>query len=216
LSTRNYALILLLLAAPALHGCFPVIATGMFAGALVATDRRTSGMILEDEGIELRVAHGINQKYRENSHVNVSSFNRNVLLTGEAANEEMRHDIEAIANAQDNVRSVVNEVVIAGNSSYASRANDSLLSSKVRARFIGEDKFPVTAVKIVTENGVVYLMGLVSTKEGEDAAAIASTTSGVQKVVKVFEFIPAEKITDHVEKPADKTAKPDESADKNK
>jgi len=167
------------------------MATGVVGTGLVVTDRRTSGAQLEDEGIELRASHAIDEKYGDRVHVNASSFNRNLLLTGEVPDQTVRKDVEAIARATANVRSVINETAIAGNSSLSERTNDAYLTTKVRARFLADanGRFSPVQVSITSEAGVVYLMGLVTHAEGDAATNIASTTAGVRRVVKVFEYI---------------------------
>lgn len=180
--------LLLLAVIPALQGCFPVLATGVGAGALMAGDRRTSGAYIEDQGIELKASSLIEDKFRDKVHVNVTSYNRIVLLTGEAPDDTMKHEAEQLARDVANVRSVSNEVAIAGLSSFSSRSNDTFITSKVKGRMIDAQKFQAHHVKVVTENGVVYLMGLVTRKEAEDATEITRTTSDVKKVVKIFEY----------------------------
>ena len=188
--TRRACLAATLLATlPALQGCFPVIAAGAGATALVAADRRSSGAYLEDQGLELKVGNRIDERFKDKVHVNVTSFNRNVLLTGEAPDAATRAELEKITLGVPNVRGVTNEVQQAGITSLSSRGNDTYLTSKVKARFIDANKFPAYMVKVVTEAGTVYLLGLVTQKEGDDAAQIASTTGGVQKVIRVFEYL---------------------------
>lgn len=174
---------------PALSGCFPLAATGAAATAYVAADRRTAGTVIDDETIELKASNRISEKLGNQVHVDVTSYNHVVLLTGEAPTEALKAEAEKIARGLPNVRNVVNEIQIAGPSSLASRSNDALITSKVKARFIDANKFSPNYVKVVTENGVVYLLGLVTHKEAEDAVQIARTTGGVRKVVKVFEYI---------------------------
>jgi len=184
-------MVLLALAAavPALQGCIPLIAGGAVGAALVATDRRTSGTILEDERIEVASTREINIKYLDNSHVNVTSFDRTVLLTGEVHDDQIKADVEKIVRGQPNVKNVMNELSVSGNSSITSRSSDTLITGKVKARFASENRFAPNHVKVVTESGIVYLMGMVTPQEGADAAEIASNTSGVLKVVKAFEYI---------------------------
>ncbi len=184
-------LILVVVTLPALQGCFPLVATGMVGTGLVVADRRTSGAQLEDQGIEFRANHAINEKYGDKVHVNVTSFNRNLLLTGEVPDEESRKGVEALAHATTNVRAVVDEIAVAGGSSFSERANDTYLGTKVRARMAADanGQFSPVHISVTTEDSVVYLMGLVTHAEGDAASAIASTTSGVRRVVKVFEYI---------------------------
>ena len=179
-----------LAAAGTLQGCIPLAVTGMGAAALMATDRRSSGMYLEDENIEWRVFARLRGEFPA-AHVNATSFNRRVLLTGEAPSEEMKKKVEDAVRGVLNVREVVNELQVAGASSLASRGNDSLVTSNVKARMVNNQKFATNHVKVVTEANVVYLMGLVTRDEGEAAASIARTTQGASEVVKVFEYIQA-------------------------
>jgi osmotically-inducible protein OsmY len=162
-------------------------ATG--SGSYSSEDRRTTGMFIEDEAIELKSSRRIHQQFGNNVHINVTSYNRMVLLTGEAPTAVIKTDIEKLVMGVDNVRRIFNEIAVAGNTSLASRSNDTLITSKVKARFIAERKFQINHVKIVTENAVVYLLGVVTRQEADSAAQIASSTSGVRKVVKVFEYL---------------------------
>jgi osmotically-inducible protein OsmY len=177
------------LASSTLTACFPLVATGMITGALVAADRRTSGIVLEDNNSGFRIGNRISAKYGADAHVNVHSFNRIVLLTGEVHSEEIRKGVEEIAQGAENVRSVVNEVVVGPISALADRAGDSLLAQKIRTRYIGDGHFPANIVATVVERKEVFLMGMVTPQEAEDITRIASTTSGVDRVVKVFEYI---------------------------
>lgn len=185
-------LLALLLASvfPLLHGCAPLVIGGAAAGGvMVAQDRRTVGTVTEDEGIELKTAGRISERYRDGVHVNVTSFNRSVLLTGEVPDAATRTEIERIARGVENVRNVYNETVVSGVTSFTARSNDGIITSKVKGRFVDAGKFNALHVKVVTENNVVYLMGLVKRQEAADATEIARTTSGVQKVVRVFEYL---------------------------
>ena len=189
LTRRACLAALLVTALPSLSGCFPVLVAGAGTTALIAADRRSSGAIVEDEGLGLKVSNRIDERFKDKVHVNVTSYNRNVLLTGEAPDAATRAELEQITQGVPNVRGVTNEVQQAGISSLVSRSNDTYLTSKVKARFIDANKFPVYRIKVVTEAGTVYLLGLVTQQEADDAAQIASTTSGVQKVIRVFEYI---------------------------
>ena len=184
-------LFLIALTLPALQGCFPLVATGMVETGLVVADRRTSGAQLEDQGIEFRASHAISERYGDRAHINVTSFNRNLLLTGQVPDQETRKGVEALARATTNVRAVIDETTVAGSSSFSERANDSYLSAKVLARMAADanGQFSPVHVSVTTEDSVVYLMGLVTHAEGDAASNIASTTSGVRRVVKVFEYI---------------------------
>lgn len=181
----------LILCLPFLAGCVPMFAIGTAAGTgtYISEDRRTSGMFIEDEGIELKGSRRIYQQFGNTVHINVTSYNRIVLLTGEAPNATIKADIEKLMMGVDNVRKIYNEIAVAGNTSLASRSNDTLITSTVKARFLAERKFQINHVKIVTENKVVYLLGVVTRQEADNAAQIASSTAGVGKVVKVFEYL---------------------------
>jgi len=175
-----------------LPGCAPVVAGGAAAGGLMAADRRTSGAYVEDQGIEIKAESRISEKLGDKIHVNVTSFNRNVLITGEAIDENTKQAAESIVKNIENVRSVTNDLIIAGASSMSSRSNDSYITSKVKTRMVTENRFPANYVKVVTENSTVYLMGMVTRQEADDAVEIARGTDGVQKVVKVFEYVVVE------------------------
>ncbi|WP_142808635.1 BON domain-containing protein [Tepidiphilus olei] len=196
-SLRRSTLALLVLAVATilpLSGCFPLMAGGAAVTASVASDRRTTGAIVDDEGIEWKVSDKIARQLGDRVHIDVTSYNRIVLLTGEAPREEDRALAERLARETENVRDVVNEIQIASPSSLGSRMNDANITAQVKARFVNQSKgaFAPNHVKVVTENGVVYLMGLVTRREADAAAQIARTTSGVRKVVRVFEYIPEE------------------------
>jgi osmotically-inducible protein OsmY len=171
-----------------LPGCFPLVATGIGTAALVADDRRTAGIMVEDESIENKILLRVEQRHSANVHLNVTSFNRIVLLSGEAPSAEVRADIERIARGVENVRNVQNELSIAQPTTLMLRSNDSVLTSQIKARFVDANKFRANHVKVVTENSVVYLMGMVKRQEAQDASEIARTTGGVHRVVRVFEY----------------------------
>ena len=183
----NY--LLLAAALGALQGCFPVVATGVGTGALMAADRRTTGTYIEDESVEDKAMSQINTKYKNAIHVNVTSFNRYVLITGEAPNEETKTGVAQIVAGIPNVKAASNELVVSGPTSFTSRSSDSIITADVKLRFLNNKAFQADHVKVITENGTVFLMGLVYHKEAEAATEIASTTSGVQRVVKVFEYL---------------------------
>lgn len=180
---------LISLSLPALQGCVPAVATGVGAGALMIVNRRPGETYLADEAIEIRSLNRINEKFGDKVHVNVTSYNMKVLLTGEVPDAGIKADLEKAIAGVTNVKGITNEVQIAGISSFSARSNDTYITSKVKARFIDANKFQVNHVKVVTEAGTVFLLGLVTRKEGDDAAEIARTTAGVKKVVRVFEYI---------------------------
>lgn len=179
----------LLVAAPILSGCAPLVVGGAAAtGVVVAEDRRTVGTITEDQAIELKTANRIDEQLK-NAHVNVTSYNRMVLLTGEVPSATAKAAAEKAAQAVDNVRSVYNELVVGPNSALSARANDTYLTSVVKARFVDAQRFSPVHVKVVTEAGVVYLVGLVTRKEADAATEVARTTRGVRRVVRMFEYL---------------------------
>ena len=186
-------LLLSLLAAGALAGtlsaCAPLIVGGAVVGGLVATDRRTSGAQLEDEGIELRAASRVREALGDRAHVNLTSYNRQVLLTGEVPNDAARQQVEQIVSRVENVRSVVNELAVLGNTTLTQRSNDVLITGKVRASLVDAKDLYAGAFKVVTERGTTYLMGRVTQREADRATAITRTVGGVQKVVRIFEII---------------------------
>jgi len=186
---RQSRLLCLLVLSAVLQGCFPVLATGVGSGALMATDRRSSGIYIEDEAIENKALARIGEQFKQRVHVNVTSFNRKVLLTGEVPDEATRAGIGKTAAAVENVRDVHNATVVALPSSLTSRSNDALLTSKVKLNFTNNKRFSPNHVKVVTENEVVYLLGLVKRAEADAASEIASTTGGVRKVVRMFEYL---------------------------
>jgi len=172
----------------ALTGCAAAVVGGAAAGGyLVGEDRRTAAVLADDEGIELRAANRVSEKY-PSAHVNATSYNRMVLLTGEAPTAEAKADIERITREVPNVRGTVNELTVAPATTLSSRANDSYITSKVKARFVDNGVFNPIHVKVVTEDGIVYLLGIVKKPEADRATEIARTTSGVRRVVRVFEY----------------------------
>lgn len=187
---RLAILVLIALSTPLLSGCFGLAATGIVATALSVDDRRTTGIQVEDQSIEWKSAARIREQFKD-VHVNAISFNLSVLLVGQVPSEEVKKQVEDAVRGVPNVRNVTNELVVAGNTSLAARGNDGLVTSNVKARLVGKDKVSPNHIKVVTENGVVYLMGLVTQSEAEAATEIARTTAGVSRVVKVFEYIAA-------------------------
>jgi len=175
--------------AASLSGCFPIVAGGVGVGAMMADDRRTSGIYIEDERIEIRVQADVG-KLGDKVHVNATSFNRVVLLAGEVPDEATKAKAEKLAAGIDNVKRVQNELAVAPPSTLGERSNDVYITTRVKARFLSESKkrFSPNHVKVTTEMAIVYLMGLVSRDEAAAAAEIAAGTPGVKRVVKVFEY----------------------------
>ena len=181
---------LLVCLAPFLQSCIPLlIGAGVGAGVAVGEDRRTSGTILEDQTIEVKARNRIEEKYKDQGNVSVTSFNRYVLISGQAPTEEMKTDLAVVVLEVPGVRNVQNEIVVGGNSSVTSRASDTLLTSRVKARLAQNKDVGASHVKVVSEAGAVFLMGLVTRAEAESAAQTAATTSGAQRIVKVFEYL---------------------------
>ena len=179
-----------MLAAALLQGCVPVMVAGAVGGtALVATDRRSVGAQADDEAIELKISNAINSQYGESVHAIATSYNGVVLLSGEVPTPEIFSSIGNLAKNTDKVRIVHNELAVGPNADMSVRSNDTFITSKVKTRFVEANKFSTTHVKVVTQRGIVYLMGLVRRDEGDAAAQIASTTTGVVRVVKLFEYI---------------------------
>ncbi len=178
---------------PALSGCFGAAVVGVGAGALLIADRRPTETYLTDEGIEVRSGTRIKERFGDKVHVNVGSFNRSALLTGEVPDAAAKAEVEKIVSGVPNLKSISNELQIAGISSLGSRSNDAYITSKVKARFVDANKFAVNHVKVITEAGTVYLLGLVTRQEADAAVEIARTTGGVLKVVRVFEIVSDEK-----------------------
>lgn len=172
-----------------LAGCPAVVLTGAGVGVIAAEDRRTIATQTEDESIELKTLSRVSERVSDRVHLNVTSYNRLVLLTGEVPNDKVRAEVERIARSVENVRSVSNELTIGPPTSLTSRANDSYVTSKVKARFVDSQKFNPIHVKVVTENQTAFLLGLVKRTEAQDAVQITRTTEGVKKVVRVFEYL---------------------------
>jgi osmotically-inducible protein OsmY len=175
-----------------LQGCVAVVAGGMVAGAMATTDRRTLGAQTEDKAIAVKVDTHLPRIVGDAGHVNVNSYNRKVLLTGEVRDEAMKRAVENEVRAVANVDNVMNELEIAGPSSYTSRSSDALITSKVKLSLADKKTVSANSFKVVTERGNVYLMGLVTQREGNIAADIAKGVSGVMRVTKMFEYISEE------------------------
>ena len=175
--------------AAGLSACAPLVVGGAVMGGMMATDRRTTGTQVEDEGIELRAVNRIRETLGDRAHVNVTSFNRQVLLTGEVPTAQDRATVDQIVAGVNNVRSVVNDLAVMPSTSLGQRSNDVLITGKVRASFVDAKDVFASAYKVVTERNVVYLMGLVTPREATRATEIARGVGGVSKVVRVFEMI---------------------------
>lgn len=204
---RTSALLAALAAATALSACAPLLVGGAIVGSsMVAIDRRTSGTQIDDQTIEIRANKRINDTIGDRGGVAVTSYNRIVLLTGSVPTEADKAAVARVVGAIDNVRSVVDEVSVGPGASFGERSKDTLLTSKVKASFVDAKDIQVNAFKVVTERGVVYLMGRVTEREANRAAEIARGVSGVVKVVKVFEIVTEAELNDlQTKAPAAKT-----------
>jgi len=180
----------LITALPMLQGCVPaVIATGAAAGVMSAHDRRSTGVQTDDETTEWKAAQRVPEKFKAFSHLNFTSYNRRVLITGEVPNEEAKAIIGEETAKVEGVKAVFNEAAIAPASPLGNRSNDSYITSKLKARLVDSNQLSANHVKVVTENTVAYLMGIVTEREAKVAVQIARTTDGVRKVVNVMEVV---------------------------
>ena len=170
--------------------CVPLAVTGAVAGtAWVATDRRTTASQLDDQVIEDKSVLALNERFKGEAHVNVTSYNGVALLTGEVPAESAKTDAEQVVRSTPKVRAVQDDLVVGSVSSLETRTNDTIITSKVKARFVEANKFQINVVKVVTERGTVYLMGAVRRDEADAATEIARTTSGVERVIRIFEYL---------------------------
>ena len=173
---------------PFLQGCFPLLAVGIGASAVMTADRRSNGAYIDDESIEWKTRDAITDRFGKVNVVHVTSYNRKVLLTGQVQNESVRHELTRIARRIPNVKSVVNLVEIGAPLSWDMRSNDSAITTNVKARFLNSKDFHANHIKVVTEDGHVFLLGIVTQTEGNAAAQIAANSRGVSKVTTVFEY----------------------------
>jgi osmotically-inducible protein OsmY len=191
LNLKLLVIVFFLLPLPLVSGCALLAATGVAAGTGVAVseDRRTAGTMVQDETIEFKSNRRIEEKFGRKVHVEVTSFNQRVLLTGEASSVRVKNEIEDIVRAVEGVRDIMNKITVGEVRPLTARSHDALITSKVKARFVNEGIFQANHVKVVTEDGVVYLLGMVDREEAENAMKITKSTGGVRKVVQVFEYL---------------------------
>jgi osmotically-inducible protein OsmY len=181
----------LITALPLLQGCVPaVIVTGAAVGVMTAHDRRSTGTQTDDETAEWKAAQQIPEQFKSQTHTNFTSYNRRLLITGETPSEEAKAMIGERVRKVEGVREVFNELVVAPPSGLGNRSNDSYITSKLKARLVDSNQISANHVKVVTENTVAYLMGMVTEREAKVAIAVARTTDGVRKVVSVLEVLP--------------------------
>jgi osmotically-inducible protein OsmY len=178
----------------ALQGCVPLVIGGAAMGAAATMDRRTLGAQTEDKSITVKAEVLVPKLVGDAGHVNIASYNRKVLLTGEVRDQAMKANVEREVRAIENVANVINELVVAGPSSYTSRSSDAIITGNVKGSLIEMKTISATSFKVVTERGTVYLMGRVTQREGDLGAKIAQSVSGVQRVVKIFEYITEEEL----------------------
>ena len=174
---------------PALQGCFPVVAAGVGSGVAATLDRRSLGTQTEDESMEWKAGSRVGDRLKDRGHFNFTSYNRKVLISGEVASEEFKAEAERIVAAIPNVTAVHNELIVGPSSSLADRSNDSFITSKVKSRSVDSGKFNPLHVKVVTEAGRVFLLGMVTQAEADSAVNVARTTAGVKKVVNLMEIL---------------------------
>ena len=187
-----------------MSACAPILVASVAGSALVATDRRTSGTQLEDETIELRASSKVRDMFGEKVHVNITSYNRQVLVTGEVPSEKERQAVVGIVEKVENVKSVVNELSVMANASLGSRSNDLVVTGKMKASLVDSRDLFANAFKVVTERNTVYLMGRVTQREADSATQVVRNVSGVNKVVRLFEIISEEELRRMAPPPAEK------------
>jgi len=182
--------LLLLLPLLVLQGCATAVVTGAATGASIAHDRRSTGSVIDDQGIEFKASYALfkNKEIYDQSHINVTSYNGVVLLTGETPSEDLKQQVSAEIKAIANVRRVHNELIIAAPSALPSRSSDSWITSKIKTKLATEKGIDPFYVKVVTEHGIVYLMGILSRAEADLAVSVVTKSAGVQRVVKIFEY----------------------------
>ena len=183
-----------LVLASLLAGCAPLVIGAAAGTVLMVSDRRSSGAQIDDEAIELRAGARMREAFGDRAHINITSYNRQVLLTGEAPTDAIRQQAEQIAARVDNVRTVINEIGVGSPTTLPQRSGDVLITGKVRASFVDAQDLQATAFKVVTERGIVYLMGRVTQREADRATSIARQINGVQKVVRAFEIVTPEEL----------------------
>ena len=174
---------------PTLQGCFPIVAAGVTTGVMATMDRRSVGTQTEDESLEWKSASRVSEKLGDKAHLNFTSFNRKVLMTGEVPSQDAKSEAEHLVSGVTNVQGVYNELAVGPASTYSNRSNDSYITTKVKSRSVDSGKFNPVHVKVVSEAGTVFLLGMVTQVEADAAINVARTTSGVRKVVNLLEII---------------------------
>jgi osmotically-inducible protein OsmY len=203
MTSKFFKAVMVLLAALQLAACAPLMFGGVLGTAMVASDRRTTGIQVEDEGIEQRASSAIRENFGSKENVNITSYNRQVLLTGEVSTDAVRAQVEQLIGRVQNVRAVVNELAIGPQSSNGDRASDVLLVAKVKAAMVDSEDIFANVFKVVGERGTIYLMGRVTQREAQRATEVVRGVSGVKRVVRVFEYITEEELRAMQPKPKD-------------
>jgi len=180
----------------AVSACAPTVLGSAYVGTMAATDRRTVGIQVEDKNIELKTSSRLSGRYGDKGHINANAYNRKLLLTGEVPDEAAKRDAEEQARGVENVRAIVNELQVGIPTSLATRSNDVFIEGKIKASLVDAKDLFANSFRITVENGVAYLMGRVTEREGKRGAEIAAGVSGVKKVVKVFDYITEEELQD--------------------
>jgi osmotically-inducible protein OsmY len=188
-----------------LTACFPLMVGGAVMGTLVATDRRTSGTVVEDEGIEVKASNRIRDNLGDRVNVSVTSYNRQVLITGEVPNAQDKALVEKVVSGVENVRNIVNELAIMGNSTLTQRSSDSLVTGRVKAGLVDARDLFANAFKVRTEHGVTYVMGRVTQREANRATEVITATPGVQRLVRVLEIISEDELARMLPQPTNQT-----------
>lgn len=189
------------LAGAGLTACAPLLVGGAVMTGMSAADRRTAGSQLEDERIESRGSARLREHLGERAHINITSYNRQVLLTGEVPNEQDKQLAEQVVSRIENVRSIVNELGVLGNSTLTQRSSDALVTGRVKSNLIDAKDISASAFKVVTERGAVFLLGRVTLREADRATDLARRTNGVQKVVRLFEIVTEEDLLEMQSQP---------------
>ena len=198
---RGVVILLLAVGASTLTACFPVIMGGAVMGGMMATDRRTAGAVVEDQGIELRAQSRIRENVGDRVHVNVVSYNRQVLLTGEVPSAQDKQLVEQIVSRVDNVSNIVNDLAVLGKSTLAQRSSDALVTGRVKAALLDSKDLFANAFKITTERGSTYVMGRVTQRESKRATEVISAVPGVQRVVRLLEIITEDELARQLPQP---------------
>lgn len=207
LQKLSIKLLLVTASVASLSACFPVVLGGAMMGGLVAIDRRTAGTQLEDEGIELRASSRVRDNLGDRGHINITSYNRQVLLTGEMPSAQDKQLAEQVVSQVANVRVIVNELAVLGNTTLTQRTSDTITTGRVKAGLVDVKELYASAFKVVTERGTTYLMGRVTQREADLATEVARSTSGVQKVVRIFEIISESELQSMLPQPASNEVK---------